>query len=195
MDFNKEKKEFLSKKDKSRKGSIDLKIKKLVYRINSLEDFFTTSSCAGRVLIHTAPKSNKKNMVRYLYCSHNKVRENFAREILSSLSSANHKDDIWIRVDGAILHIACKKLETATKILNTARDIGFKRSGIISLGKNRVTVELISTERIETIISKEGKIVIDEDYLNTLFIEGNYKLENSWKKINKLENKIEILFS
>ena len=46
MNFDKEKKEFLSKKDKSRKGSIDNKIKKLVNKINSLPDFYTTSSCS-----------------------------------------------------------------------------------------------------------------------------------------------------
>ena len=37
MNFDKEKKEFLRKRDKSRKGSIDSKIKRLVNKINSLE--------------------------------------------------------------------------------------------------------------------------------------------------------------
>ena len=47
-------------------------------------------------------------------------------------------------------------------------------------------MELISTEKIETIISKNGKLLIDEDYLKVLIKEGNEKLEKTWKKINKL---------
>ena len=39
MNFKKEKKEFLAKKDKSKKGSIDIKIKKLIDRINSFNYF------------------------------------------------------------------------------------------------------------------------------------------------------------
>ena len=40
--FQKEKSDFLSKKDKSKKGSIDKHIVKLVNSINSKEDFYTT---------------------------------------------------------------------------------------------------------------------------------------------------------
>jgi len=72
--------------------------------------------------------------------------------------------------------------------LNIARDIGFRRSGIISIGKNKVILELISTERIETIISKNGKLLIDEDYFKILIKEGNEKLEKTWGKIDRLYN-------
>ena len=74
MTFKKEKNDFLRKKDKSRKGSIDIKIKKLVDRINSLEGFYTTSSCSGRMLLLAIPRSNKKNEVQYLFCSHKKIK-------------------------------------------------------------------------------------------------------------------------
>jgi tRNA wybutosine-synthesizing protein 3 len=81
MNFEKEKKEFLTKKDKSRKGTIDNRIKKLVNKINSLDDFYTTSSCSGRVLILAMPKSNKKNEVQYLFTTHNKTDFNQIKNI------------------------------------------------------------------------------------------------------------------
>ena len=70
--------------------------------------------------------------------------------------------------------------------MNIARDIGFRRSGIISIGKNRVTMELISTEKIETIVGKKGRLVIGDSYFRILVEEGNRKLEKTWKKIKKL---------
>tara|TARA_Y100000310_G_scaffold311740_1_gene358315 strand:+ start:418 stop:984 length:567 start_codon:yes stop_codon:yes gene_type:complete len=183
MNFNKEKKEFLEKEDKSRKGFVDKKIKKLVDKINSLDDFFTTSSCSGRVLIATIPKPNKKNEVRYLFNLHDKVKNNEIRKILETDWP---KGDVWFRVDGTIIHIASKNIEKAKKLMNIARDIGFRRSGIISMGKNRITLELISTENIETIISKKGKLLVDESYLKILIKEANKKLERSWRKVDKL---------
>ena len=183
MNFQKEKKDFLAKKDKSKKGSIDIKIKKLVDKINSLEGFYTTSSCSGRFLILALPKSNKKNKVRYLFCSHKKIKFDEIKKILTKLP----KEDVWFNVQGVIIHVASDNLINARKFLNTARDIGFKRSGIISIGNNKIIMELISTEKIETIISKNCKLLIDEDYLKVLIKEGNMKLEKTWKKIEKLQ--------
>jgi len=196
MNFDKEKNEFLAKKDKSRKGSIDIKIKKLVNKINSFNDFYTTSSCSGRVLLYSIPKSNKKNEVKYLFTSHKKIQyEEIKKTIINNYNNKNkktiEKNDVWFIVAPVILHIACKNLDNAKKLLNLARDIGFRRSGIISLGKNRVTMELISTEKIETIVSKKGKLLINEDYFKILIKEGNNKLEKTWEKIDKLYNKLD----
>ena len=49
--FEKEKQDFLSKKDKSKKGSIDDGIIGLINLINSKSDYYTTSSCAGRIVL------------------------------------------------------------------------------------------------------------------------------------------------
>ena len=184
--FDKEKNDFLRKKDKSRKGSIDIKIKKLVDRINSLEGFYTTSSCSGRILLLAIPRSNKKNEVQYLFATHKKTNYNEIKKIIKKLP----KSDVWFKAEPVILHIASENLDSAKNILNTARDIGFRRSGIISLGKNRVTMEFVSTEKIETIVSKNGKLVIDEDYFKILIKEGNQKLGKTWKKIEKLYKKV-----
>jgi len=188
MPFAKEKADFLSKKDKSRKGSIDSKIKKLVEKINSSNNYFTTSSCAGRILLLAQPKSNKKSEVRYLFCSHSKIKFSNVKSILKAKKLP--KDDIWFRVESAILHVACADVEGALKLLNTARNGGFRRSGIISLGKNRATIELVSTEKIDTIIAKNKKLLVDNDYLTILIAEGNNKLEKAWEKIEKLNNNL-----
>ena len=188
MSFTKQKTDFLSKKDKSRKGSIDNKIKKLVDKINSLEDLYTTSSCAGRILLLAIPNSNKKNEVKYLFCSHKKIQYNNLKKIIKKRKFP--KNDVWFRVEPVILHVACKNLENAKKLLNIARNIGFRRSGIISVGKSKIIMELVSTEKIDAIVSKNRKLLIDENYFKVLVEEGNEKLERTWKKIDKLCNRL-----
>ena len=172
---------------------MDNKIKKLVNKINSLDKFYTTSSCSGRVLLLVIPQSNKKNKVQYLFCSHKKIKHNNIKKtlktIITKIKLKKIKNNVWFKIDPVILHVACENINNAKKFLNTARDIGFRRSGIISIRKDKIIMELISTEKIETIISKNGKLLIDENYFSVLVKEGNKKLENTWEKIKKLYDK------
>ena len=139
MNFEKEKKDFLAKKDKSRKGSIDNKIKKLVNKINSFKDFYTTSSCSGRILLLAIPKSNKKNEVQYLFRLHKKINNNEFKKLIKIMKSKKiPKEDVWFIVQPVILHIACKDIDNAKKLLNTARDIGFKYLALSQLEKARL---------------------------------------------------------
>lgn len=50
-DFQQRKKSILSKQDKSSKGKWDEKIAGLCEKINSSENYYTTSSCSGRVVL------------------------------------------------------------------------------------------------------------------------------------------------
>ena len=61
MSFINEKKVFLSKLDKSNKSSIDKNILNLINLINQKDDYYTTSSCSGRVYLRS--DSNKKDNI------------------------------------------------------------------------------------------------------------------------------------
>ncbi|XP_012516501.1 PREDICTED: tRNA wybutosine-synthesizing protein 3 homolog isoform X2 [Propithecus coquereli] len=50
-EFRRWKAQSLSKADLSRKGSVDEDVVELVHVLNAQEQFFTTSSCAGRILL------------------------------------------------------------------------------------------------------------------------------------------------
>lgn len=49
--FSAQKKVAFSGQDLSRKGSVDEPIVELVDFINSLDNYFTTSSCSGRIVV------------------------------------------------------------------------------------------------------------------------------------------------
>lgn len=51
LHFSTEKARVLSKVDLSRKGSVDEPIAELVSYVNSLKEFYTTSSCSGRLVV------------------------------------------------------------------------------------------------------------------------------------------------
>ena len=179
MNFKKEKNDFLRKIDKSKKRKIDKKIEKIVAYINSLQNYYTSSSCSGRIVL-IEKKSTKKYDAKWLFISHGITKYNKIKKSLKILS----KNPVWFKQESAIVHVCCKTIDDAKKLIQIARDSGLKRAGIISIGK-KITVEIIGTENIETLVVDKGKLLVDDNYLKKLVAEANKKLKINLKNINK----------
>ena len=159
--FQNEKNQFLAKKDRSRKGSIDLKIRRLVNKINSFDQFYTTSSCAGRILLFSEGK--KKHDVKWIFCSHDKIKKIEAKIL---------KETVYFKQEGFIIHVACDSIESATALLSIANKAGIRRAGIKAL-TNKIIVEISSSNQFETIFSRNNKIIITNEYQKELIAEAN----------------------
>ncbi len=181
MTFDHDKKVFLGKADKSTKGSIDDEIKPLCDMINSLDDYYTTSSCAGRAMLIKMPASGKKNEAEWLFVSHDKTD---SKQLISALSSVP-EDSVWFRYEPFILHVAARTVEHAVKLLNLVHDLGIKRAGIISIS-NKIVLEIIGNEHIDAIVSKQGKMLVDDNYINILVDDANKKRDRNLENMNRL---------
>lgn len=184
MLFDKQKKDCLNRIDKSNKKSIDRDIKPLISLINSLDDYYTTSSCSGRILL-IEKKTDKKQDVRFAFAEHKTADFKAIKQSLKNLP----KNDVWLKQESIIIHLCCRNLEAAERLLKVVRDIGIKRAGIINI-KKRLIIEIIGTEAMETIIARKGKMLVNDDYLKTIVKEANKKLERNKKKIKELYSKI-----
>jgi tRNA wybutosine-synthesizing protein 3 len=178
MTFEKEKKDFLIKKDKSKKGEIDKEIKDLVGLINSLPNYYTKSSCAGRIVLLTK-KSDKKQEAQWLFVKHGPVGYKEIRNALKKIP----KQEVWFKQEPLIMHVCCKTIESANKLLNITKGY-FKRTGIIGI-KRYVTLEIIGTDALDTLIAKDSKLLVSEEYLKVLNEESNKKLKRNSKKIKE----------
>ena len=178
MAFNTDKKTALSKPDKSARGDIDAAIKSLCDLINSFEPYFTTSSCAGRIVIMRESGTHKKNEAQWLYVSHNPVD---IATVLSHLDPLHN--EVWFRQEGIILHVACKTCTDAFTLVSAARKAGLKRSGVIS-AKHYFVVEIVDTEKLELPLVVNGELVVSKDYLTLIVDIANKKLERTRKKMN-----------
>lgn len=181
-DFDKDKKEYLSalyKPDFSKKGNVDREIAYLLDKINSLPNYYTTSSCAGRIVLIKIPKRvNRKDEAEWLFTSHKKVK--FEDLPLNKFP----KETVWFRQESAILHICARSIDTAQELVNNAKFVGFKRTGIMAT-KKRIMVEMTSTEHMDVPIAMNGKLIVDKDYIKLLVVEANRKLMRSRAKAKK----------
>ncbi len=183
-DFEKEKKAYLDKlykPDFSKKGSVDEEIKGLVDRINSLKDYYTTSSCAGRAMLIMIPKDQKrKDLAKWLFVSHKPIR--FEDLPLKKFP----KNTVWLRQESMILHVCCRDLESAQEIIDKAKFVGFKRSGVMAT-KNRIIVEITGTEKMDIPITNGGKLAVTKNYLRFLANEVNKKMKINMGKMEKFQ--------
>ena len=180
--FLQRKKDVLSKIDKSSIGKWDEKIISLCEKINSKENYYTTSSCSGRILLMV--DQSKKGEDLFLFVSHDKVSFKELKEKLIEASKKNK--NVKFKMEPCILHVACKTLEDAEKLFEIGKNAGWKRLGIIGT-RNGFTFELNSTEKLEFPIIQNKKILIDDDLLKIIVDDANKKLEIGWEKIQKLQ--------
>ncbi len=183
--FKKRKKDILSKIDKSSKGNWDKKIFNLLHKLNSLENFYTTSSCSGRIILML--DKNKKAPNLFIKVYHNLVNFNKFKEDLNHIIKNKEfkNKSIKFKLEPCILHIVCKNLNDAKKIYDKAKLVGWKKSGLIGF-KKRIILELNSTEKFEFPIIQKNKILVDDIFLKIIIKESNRKLKKIFEKIKKL---------
>jgi len=177
LDFDLHKKNVLSREDKSRKGSWDEKITELCNTINNNDNYCTTSSCSGRILI-ISKNSSKKHDVDYIFVSHEKIS---TRDIIGHFENSDNNK--VFQIQSAIIHVLCKDIESARLLMQKARDCGFRRSGIINI--NPYTVEIISDDSIQI------PMILPKELLNSIFYDNLCKISNdtleiTWNKIKRL---------
>ncbi|MGV8150156.1 MAG: tRNA wybutosine-synthesizing 3 family protein [Candidatus Woesearchaeota archaeon] len=178
----------LYKPDRSRKGDVDAPIIPLIDYINSLNNFYTTSSCSGRIQLLT--EAEKKPDVKWLHVSHELFTNDDTEKVLKILNSPNlPADRIWLREENLILHVACRTMDDADKILKIVRDIGFRRSGVIA-DSNIIIVEICSTEKMDVPLSDNKRLVVDDKYVRLIINIANEKFSKGREKLVRLEKEI-----
>jgi len=164
---------------------VDRDILGLINYINSLNNFYTTSSCSGRItLLHDLGSKIKND---WLGKWHREVRFD---EILDSLSDIPANGIVWFKYESPILHIVSKTIDNAKLLINIARDSGYKRVGIQGLKNERYVVEICDTERVDCPIVDNGNLLVDNNYLKYLTRFSNMKFRNGRKKLMKFEREI-----
>ena len=178
--FTKRKQDILSKKDKSSKGGCDERIDGLCKKINNLDNYYTTSSCSGRIaFVKDCEKKGKGVLIR---AYHDKIS---LKELKRGLGKIKNKRTIKFKQEPCILHIACRSLKDAQNLLDKAKLAGWKKSGIIGSNK-RFVCELSGTDKLEFPIITNGKLLVDDDFLKLIVKKSNENLKKGWEKIERL---------
>jgi tRNA wybutosine-synthesizing protein 3 len=182
------KKNALSKLEKAKvEDLVDKGIIPTLDLINNFEDYYTSSSCFGRILVLEIPKIGDKKKAKFLGKWHKKIS---IKDILTASKIAK-KGQIWFLAQPPIIHLTAKNIKAADKILKIAISSSFKNSAFKTISK-KIVVEIISTERLDFPIGENGKIFCNMDQLNLLRNISNEIIDKSMKKLRKFNEKLNI---
>ncbi len=172
-------------------GLVDEDIIPLLEIINSSEEYYTTSSCSGRIGVMQIPEIGNKVQCVFLGKWHREVSYD---EIVESIK--NYKSGyLFLIVQSAIIHVVAKDIDSANVLLKIAFESGFKYSSIKGISNNGVLVEILSTENLNIPLGKNGNLIVDEEYIRFSTDMANMTLRRIKQKLQKLERKISCLLS
>ncbi|XP_040912116.1 tRNA wybutosine-synthesizing protein 3 homolog isoform X1 [Toxotes jaculatrix] len=181
--FGQWKKQCLNKLDLSKKGSVDQDIEHVVSLLNSCEEYFTTSSCSGRIiLIDGAPESSdvqKQNCI-WLFVSHQKCTSD---DLVSALAKSSR--DAVLKFEPFVLHVQCRRLEDAQLMHSVAINSGFRNSGLTVSKTGKIITAVRSTHGLEVPLSHEGKLLVEHEYIHFLTHIANQKMEENLRRIHR----------
>ncbi|KAG0742698.1 hypothetical protein G6F57_010524 [Rhizopus arrhizus] len=199
------------KRDKSPKGFIDAPILDLMHVINQHQDYYTTSSCSGRVAIYCPSMQDDKTTTKggiWLYVSHDPISvpsEDQEAWIVQLLFSGRpvvfdfkrpvdllSKQLIYFKFEPLILHIEASSQATAMHLLNIANGVGYQNSGITPSRRHMLAIR--STLKIDTPIAYVENdtiyCLVDPAYLLLLLNMSNEKFEQNVQRMKVFEEKM-----
>ncbi len=164
---------------------VDSYILSLLELINDSQQYYTSSSCSGRIVLLEIPSIGDKKEAKFLGKWHKVIEP---AEVLSSVENAK-KGVLWLLAQSPIIHIGTDSIPAADNMVKTAVSCGFKNSGIKSL-KRKIIIEVCSTERLDTPIGKDGILYCDKEHLELLIKIANDVLKRSQLKLTRFEKRL-----
>jgi tRNA wybutosine-synthesizing protein 3 len=184
-DFIQNKKLTMQKLENAKKEKlVDEGIIPIIDIINSNENYYTSSSCYGRIVLLELPDLGDKKNAEFLGKWHRKIN---AKEVFLSLEKSSGEGQLWFLAQSPIIHVYAKDIDCADKLVKTTVNCGFKHSGFKTSEKN-IIVEITSTERIDAPVGINGKLYCDKEYVFLLVDIANKVFEKSLLKLEKLKN-------
>jgi len=184
--FDSYKQRNLQKLQKALEGHmVDRDVISLLERINSDERFVTTSSCAGRIVLLSLPRLGDKKQALFHGCWHHTPTFDDIIDAIGKYTTGQ----LWLLAQPPIFHIGARDIDSATLLLTIGFEAGFKLSGIKTLQKQYI-VELLSTERLDMPIGRDGIIYSDERFLRFLLETAETVIIRSKEKLQRLDQKI-----
>ncbi len=167
------------------RGEVDADIISLLDLINYETEFYTTSSCSGRIGVISLPEIGDKLNSRFICKFH---REVDFEEISRCLENADGKL-IMLLLQSPIIHVVAPDVEMGSEMIRMALKCGFKNTCMKSIGRGML-IEILSTENLSVPVGEDGEIYISDTLLKLVVKTANDMLRRAKKKLECLEREI-----
>jgi len=167
-------------------GYLDPDIYDLLLLLFKRRESFPVSSCSGRITLVDAPMPWHRRGSAVVFKKHSSVEE----PEVEPLVRQPPVNRLWLVVTGPILHVCALTLREASTLLKVARRAGMKHSGVLSISKRGIYLELKTGVRL-TILLRSGDHVCEHlseviRVANEALVEGKSRLKRLYEELLKV---------
>jgi tRNA wybutosine-synthesizing protein 3 len=196
--------------DRSHAGGIDPPILALCELINERPEFYTTSSCSGRVVLfwqrdaaagetetdaepgdeasgggdRPIDERTKASGGRWLYITHD---EPSLQDMLAAATELPTSGLAVFKQEPFLLHVRCCSMAAATVLYRLARECGLRESGVAPVGEFPLCAIRSNALKMDAIVGSNGQWVVSQDYLGLTVDIATQKMRANLVKLGKLE--------
>nr|XP_033771801.1 tRNA wybutosine-synthesizing protein 3 homolog isoform X2 [Geotrypetes seraphini] len=107
------------------------------------------------------------------------------RILLQIAALQKSSGDAVLKFEPFVLHVQCRQLQDAQLLHSVALSSGFRNSGITVGKKGRTMMAVRSTHGLEVPLSRKGKLLVNEEYIEFLVQIANQKMEENKKRTDR----------
>lgn len=159
---------------------VDDKLVSFLLKIKNIKNIFTSSSCAGRIMLLSTDENENKKISSFHKKYHRQV---LFKEIKEDLEKDTN-NDIWLKTEPFIFHFGCKDYDTAKEILSFCQEFGLKKAGIITAKEGKYILEVTSTQYMALPLKEKNKILVTDSYLDFIINRANKKLKLNYERLD-----------
>jgi tRNA wybutosine-synthesizing protein 3 len=164
-------------------GYLDEELYDILIEFFRREGTFTISSCSGRVVFIDTQMPWVRKGSTIIFKKHKPVTVEECLDIINKPILHN----LWMIVTGPIIHASTASLREARLITSIARTAGFKHSGIISIRRDGIIIELKSGVGVTQIIKSGNTILVNIDRISELVEICNKVLLKGKERLYRLK--------
>ncbi len=174
-----------------KEGKMDEQMISLCKFAASTKNFFTSSGCAGRIVLLRLDENESKKESAFYKKWHRIVSATEAIEAIDCSTDEN----LWLKQEPFIIHIGTGNLENSRKILEAMRKAGVKRGGISVAKEGKFLVELLGSNFMSIPVRTNGKKIASNDFIENVLEIANKKLERNYASLKRLEEMLKKFLS
>ena len=188
--FKEKKRLALNKLEEALKEKkVDLGVIEFINKINSFENYYTTSSCAGRFVILSKSSFRGKYTADFVFKTHTPPINIEQVKLVVKKSFENY---LYINLEPPTFHICCNTLSDAIVLHQMAIDNNIGYSMFKTLKKS-IVVEIRGTGMLQIPIGFKGRVLVNDDYLEHTIQLCNQILSDEQSRFQKFQNKLLLL--
>lgn len=151
--------------------------------LNGLPEFFTASSCSGRITVLELDEEENKRESAFFYKKHGKINAAAVWKRVHEKSQNN----LWFKQEPFILHIGTNSLENANLMLGCCHEAGIKRAGIMAAKPGKFILEIIGTHGLAVPVKQKNTVLVQKKFFGLLVKQANKKLEINFGRLKGFE--------